>query len=198
MKALTPRERWLLAVVPSALLAVVYTFGWRDGFRTEEIDARQQKLGRLDPGRTATLARDLGDKQVAVDALADRKDALGERAERLQRAWTDPASRAASVRLVAGVLKQHGVTLVESASVTNAPERPALGIGLTDLSRGMCAGGGAEPELWRFALEGRFADLRDALAHLESQDDTFAVPVTLSLARTGRGDTLDVTLWIWI
>jgi len=198
VRKLTTRESWLLAVLPTILLVATYVSGWRDGF-TADLAARETRLHTLSGADSEGLRVTLDHRQDEVDQLNDRKSELAARAEALRDAWADPTARAATVRRISTILQGEDVRLIESVS-QDEHERPAIPIGLTELSRAMIAEGGAPPELWRFGLEGRFGDVRDALAQLETLTDgeLFAVPVSLSLERAGSGGSLAITLWMWI
>jgi hypothetical protein len=193
MTALTSRDRWLLAALPTLAVLATWFVGLRDGYVVRR-DAARMALEGAQATHGATTPAAIAEQRGLVES---EWDDLQRRLSAVCARWSDPSRRAALVRCAAAVLERDGVELASSAAVP--PTGNGNGIvphGLLELSRAFAERGGVTPELWRFELNGSFGALAAAVDRMRAVDG-FALPVAVAVTTQADGP-LVLQLWVWI
>lgn len=191
------RERWLLAVLPGALIVLVYGWFVAPGLREADREA-QAALAKLSTQQGAShdmahLHRDLKAQRDQLAQLNQQKRLLEARLQDLKADVADSdGGRLASTASLTALLKDHGLlTIAEGPQQSTAQELPVAVQRVSETSNRL-------PILWHLDVTGSFAQMRSALEAIAATPHG-PVPLSLTMEPTiSQTPTRRWTLVVWL
>ena len=186
---LTNRDRWLLAILPGLLAAMVYVFA----VNRPQGEALRDLSGKLATARAQAVSAERIQTQRAElrevrSALAQQQSAatsVGHQGDR--HTYGRPADRPAALAALSGLLETHKVMVAGMAKLGDADAKAAGAHGAPPARP--AAEKEAQPELWKLDLVCEYGQILDVLRTIPHLGPVI-VPVRLSMDAAGPDSLL--------
>ena len=200
MKPKTTRERWMLVLIPAALVLIVYAFFIR-GPLMSRLDTVSSEADRL---RSEPISlQGNAELRAERDELTHEERQIDARIAELRGAPLLPAgfgrsaNRSAAIREITGLMERHRLRLNDQGQVQLAEAgAPNSFEELITNTRSMREPD-AEPTYWRFRFTGRYQDAYGMLKDLAASGQP-VVPVSIRMERIPGSSHLRWDLVVWM
>lgn len=207
-RKISPREAWVLALLPSVAIIGIYLYGVVDGL-TAGLEKQQKRVVATTSAApvvagSSTLARAKATRDAVKHDIADRETQiahLDSQIAALPKPGADRHQSASVIERVETIFARNGITPVtsepadEGAAATNAPA--ALLDVLSPKSTTEQPGGRREARVWHCIFDDRTPRFQRALAELTRETPT-VLPLSLNLVYNPAnfGETRLLELWL--
>lgn len=200
MKPKTTRERWMLVLIPAALVLIVYGFFIR-GSLMSELKAVSSDAERL---RAVPITQE-GNARMRADRdeLAREEQQIDARIAELRNSPLLPsgfgrsANRSAALREITGLMERHRLRLNDQGQVSLAEAgAPNSFEEMIANTRSMLESG-AEPTYRRFRFTGRYQDAYGMLKELAASGMP-VIPASIRMDRIEGSSHLRWELVVWM
>lgn len=201
---LTPRDRWILALLPAIALVIGYQYVKVNPMR-RTLTALREQAAQVPQGnpqsnfQKALAESELVEKQL--DAERERQKSFARKTAGVPREWRQP-DRARTLQELTRLCEESGVTLLASSlrggDGAGGAQNAGLPPPLFDLARTLKDKHGMpEPQLWKFEISASYARVA-ALLKRFAASDRFVLPVQMDMKIENDDPELKWTVLLWI
>lgn len=200
MKPKTTRERWMLVLIPAAVVLIVYGFFIRGPLmsKLDTVSSEAERL-RADPVAPADNARlaSQRDELILEEQQIDARIAELQNSPLLPSGFGRSASRSSALREITGLMERHRLRLNDQGQVSLAEAgAPNSFEEMIANTRAMLEAS-AEPTYRRFRFTGRYQDAYMMLRDL-AESGLPVIPASLRMERIEGSSHLRWELVVWM
>lgn len=191
---MSARDKWLLAILPAILTAILYVFGkgWisEKALKDARLQSEKARAAMLQPAVLAGKMKVLGELN---DKLSDQRDLaakLGESAKSVQ--LKPSGNRTETLKKISEMLNAKNLSLLNSARLAEGALKDSKHSALAEQI------GLPVPELWRMEIAGSYRNMLEAIDAMGASD-SFIVPLSIGMEPLNEDagtQRWSLTLWI--
>jgi hypothetical protein len=197
---LTPRDRWILALVPAIALAIGYQYVKANPMRRTLTTLREQASQRPAGNPQADFQKALAESEQIekqLDSERARKKAFANKAVGVPQDWCQP-DRARTLHELTRLCEESGVILLASSLRGGDGNNSGLPAPLHDLAKTLKEKHGMpDPQLWKFEISAPYARVAAMLKRFAASD-RFILPVQMDMKIENDNSELKWTVLLWI